>query len=110
MKCKTCGKNHHTDYHLTNKLTDKGFPTHEKNYKTAHAKANYAEKQNFGDKNFKRLGKIERSIKKHELLGKNTKSGKIEVSKKVPTKYREEVAYHEKIENKNLKKEKRKKI
>jgi len=38
----------------------------------------------------------------HELIGKNTKSGKIEVEKKVPKALREEVAFHEKIENKIL--------
>lgn len=102
MKCKTCGKNHHPDYHLKDKLTDKGFPTHSKEYKKAHAKANEAEKHRFGKENFERLGKTIKSIPKHELLGKNTKKGDIEVSKKVPKKYRKEVAYHEKVESKNL--------
>jgi hypothetical protein len=39
-------------------------------------------------------------------LGKNTKSGGIEVSKVVPPKLRKEVAFHEKTENEILRKKK----
>lgn len=107
MKCKVCGKSHDHRIHMEDSLQDKGFPTHDKRYETAHRKANQAEKKRFGEKAFKALDKIEHSLKKHELLGKNTKTGKIEVEVKVPKKLREEVAFHEEVENKILRKRKK---
>lgn len=107
MKCKTCGKNHaRNDPHIKEKLTDEGFPTHSPRYKSAHRDANRAEKKKFGKKAFKELEKIDRKLSKHELAGKNLKSGKIEVSKKVPKKFRKEVVFHEEVENKILRKKK----
>ncbi len=108
MKCKECGKKHLSEnhYQLLSKLLDKGFPTHSKDYKNAHRKANKAEEKKFGKKSFKALEKIDRKVGKHELVGKNLKSGKIEVSKKVPKKLRKEVAFHEETENKILRKRK----
>jgi hypothetical protein len=101
-KCIKCGKLHektHPHFREVDKLTDKGFPTHAKRYKTAHRSANKDEKKAFGEKSFKALEKISRKVSSHELIGKNTRSGKVEVSSKVPKKYRNEVAYHEKKEN-----------
>lgn len=105
--CSQCGKNHSSGhYHLKTRLKDKGFPTHEKAYQSAHRVANRDEKKAFGKKAFNALEKISSKLPKHELEGKNTKSGMIEVSKKVPPKYRKEVAFHEKVENKILRKKK----
>ena len=104
-----CSKNHadsHPHFSLKNKISDKGFPTHSPKYAEAHRKANKAEEKKFGKKSFKELEKIDRKVSKHELVGKNSKTGKLEVSKKVPPKYRGEVAYHEKKENGFLKKKK----
>lgn len=104
MVCSECGKNHTEKYHLKNKLTTKGFPTHEKGYKTAHEEATKKEKAKFPSKDYKKLKRMDESIPAKELIGKNTKSGRIEVSKKVPAKLRDEVAYHERTENKLLRK------
>ena len=110
MKCKICGKTHekqdHPHYRLVSDLHDTGFPTHNNLYSTAHAKANRAEKAKFGAAAFDAMMKVDAGLKKHELAGKNLKSGKIEVSKKVPKKYRAEVALHEEVENKALRKKK----
>jgi hypothetical protein len=109
MKCKLCGKSHSKDnphYEVVDKLSDKGFPTHDKKYKIAHNAANRAEIKKYGRKAFSDVGIVDRHLGHHELAGKNTKTGKIEVSKKVPKKMREEVAYHEEVENKILRKKK----
>lgn len=117
-KCKECGittKNYeshyahqqqHDKYKLANKLMDKGYPEHTKEYKYAHEKAVKAEKRKYGKTQFKKMSKVDSKLSKHELAGKNLKSGKIEVSKKVPKKFRGEVAYHEKVESKILRKNK----
>ncbi len=108
MKCKICGKTHdkqdHPHYRIVSDLHDTGFPTHSSKYHSAHSKANAAEKAKFGEANFKAMNKVDAGLKKHELAGKNLKSGKIEVSKKVPKKYRSEVALHEQVESKELRK------
>lgn len=109
MKCKHCGKGHSTatHYKVTSKLTDKGFPTHpKKSYQKSHEAANRAEKKKY-PKGYEEMKKIDSRLGKHELVGKNTKSGKIEVSKKVPAKLRSEVAYHEKVESENLRRKKK---
>lgn len=101
--CDQCGKDHSDEHpHIIKSLSDQGFPTHDPSYHKAHIQANIAEQKRFGKKSFHELEKLDRKFGKHELAGKNLPSGKIEVSKKVPKKYREEVEYHEKIENKNL--------
>jgi len=102
-KCEKCDDYHksgHPHFGVVKKLSEKGFPVHEKKYATAHAKANAAEKKKFGKKAFKELAKLdEKAGHKHKLIGKNLKSGKLEVSKSVPKRFRDEVAYHEKVEN-----------
>ena len=105
MACKKCGGKHDTEEHfkVVEKLNDKGFPVHDKRYKSAHAGANRAEKAKF-PKGYEEMKKIDRKEGRHELVGKNSKSGKIEVEKKVPKRLREEVAYHEETENKTLRK------
>ena len=109
MKCPQCGKTHdksHPHFKEVSKLADKGFPTHSKGYKAAHREANKAEKKQFGKKKFEELEKYVRKSGKHELIGKNTKTGKIEVEKKIPKRLQNEIAYHEKTENKILRKKK----
>ncbi len=107
MECPTCGKNHDSNHpHIMAKINEKGFPTKARGYANAHAAADRAEKKKF-PKGYEQLKKMDISVgKKHELIGKNTKSGKIEVAKKVPKKFRPEVAYHEQVENKILRKKK----
>lgn len=95
-------------YYLKDRLKDSGFPTHSSFYQNAHRKAEKLEKKKFPD-GYEAMKKIDEKLKKHELAGKNLKSGKIEVSKKVPKKFRNEVAYHEKMESKFIKQAKKKK-
>jgi hypothetical protein len=106
MKCKVCGKDHKASYHLANKISAKGYPTKSPGYKTAHEEASKAEKKAFPKRNYNKLKHLDETIPEGELIGKNSKSGKITVSKKVPKKLRAEVAFHEKVENRNLKRKK----
>ena len=81
-KCPQCHKEHngsHPHFKIESKLTDSGFPKHSSGYQQAHRKANQAEEKKFGKESFKKLEKIDREVGKHELIGKNLKSGKIEV-------------------------------
>ncbi len=91
-----------TLYKLKKKIARKGFPTSNKNYKEAHEEASNAEKKKYPS-GYKKLKKLDKEVPEGELIGKNTKSGKIEVSKKVPEKERNEVAFHEKYESKAIK-------
>lgn len=50
------------------------------------------------------MKKVDAKLKLNELSGKSTRLGKVIVSYKVPKKLRSEVAYHEKVENKELRK------
>lgn len=106
VKCKICGVTHekstHPHYKLVAELSDTGFPTHSKRYPKAHERASKAERQAYGKKQFEELGNVDRGMKKHQLAGKNLKSGKLEVSKQIPSKMRPEVAYHESVESKIL--------
>lgn len=86
---------------FVNKLSDHGYPTHSRNYKSAHEEASKAEKKKF-PKGYATLKKDERHLGKHELMGKNTNTGKIEVEKKFK-KHAKEIEYHERMEHKNLK-------
>lgn len=92
-------------YKTVKHLNDKKFPTHSKRYPYAHKEANKAEKKD-NPKAYQEINRLERKVGKHELLGKNTKSGKIEVSVKVPKKDRKNVAVHEKRENDILRRKK----
>jgi hypothetical protein len=106
-QCKHCGVNHPKDndkYKVVHKIPDRGFPVSSKRYKSDHEQADKAEKKKFGAKSYDKMKKVDAGLHKHELAGKNSKTGKIEVSEKVPPKYRKEVAYHEKVENKKLRK------
>lgn len=89
---------------LMKKLTDKGFPTHSKRYAYAHEEADKVEKKKYPS-GYKKLRKEERGISKHELIGKNTRSGKIEVESKFK-KNKSEIALHERTENNILRKKK----
>lgn len=113
--CKHCGLSHpdsfhteknDTDYTIKKKLNDKGYPTHAKDYPTAHEEASKAEKKKF-PKGYKALKKMDYKLPKHELAGKNLRSGKVEVSKKVPANRRAEVAFHEHVESQKLRENKK---
>jgi hypothetical protein len=86
---------------IVKKLSDRGYPYHSKYYKTAHSEADKSEKNKF-PRGYKKLKKMEKKLDKHELMGTNKKSGKIEVEKKFK-KYSKEIGYHEAQEHKNLK-------
>lgn len=90
-------------YKLVDKIEKRGFPTSSKLYKKAHRIANKYEKKKY-PKGFKDMEKIDEKLPNHQLAGTNKKSGKLEVSKKVPPKYRKEVAFHERTESLAFKK------
>lgn len=101
-------KEKYMKYKLEKKIVKKGFPTSSKKYEEAHSEASNAEKKKY-PKGYKVLKKLDAKVSKNTLIGKNTKSSKLEVSKIVPKKYRNEVAYHEKIESKAIKRLSKKK-
>lgn len=86
---------------LVNRISDHGYPYHSKNYRVAHDESDKDEKKKF-PKGYKKLKIDEKHLGKHELMGTNKKSGKIEVEEKYK-KYAKEIAYHEKKEHENLK-------
>lgn len=88
-------------YVVKPRLTDSSFPTHDEFYKEAHRIATKFEKRKY-PKGFEELKHLDMKVSKHELIGKNLKSGKIEVSKRVPKRLRNEVVYHEHIEHENI--------
>jgi hypothetical protein len=90
------------------KLTDAGFPVHSRFYQQAHRKADVAEKARF-PKGYERMKKVDKNLPARQLAGKNSKSGMIFVSAKVPKSLRKEVAYHESVESKAIKKARSKK-
>ena len=96
--CSKCGKNHSVAFHLEQHLNDKGFPVHAKGYKSAHEHANKVEKKQ-DPKAYARMHNVDKKLKKHELAGKNTKSGEILISKKVPKDDRKNTVTHEVAEN-----------
>ncbi len=109
MKCQICRKSHkdaqHPHYMLMSELNDSGFPVDTPEYLKAHHEANKAEKEQY-PKGYEKMKSVDAKLSKHELAGKNLKSGKIEVSAKVPKKLRAEVALHEEVESKALRKKK----
>lgn len=94
-------------YKEVNSIKREGFPTSSKEYKEAHSEADKAEKKKY-PKGYNKLKDIDSKLPKKELVGKSDKKGKVTVSKKVPKKLRNEVAYHEKYENKTIKRLKEK--
>lgn len=85
---------------LKQKLSDHGYPTSSRNYPTAHEEADKAEKRKF-PAGYAKLKKAVRGLPKHELMGKNTRAGKIEVEARFKS-HAKEIAYHERTEHKNL--------
>lgn len=69
-----------------------------KKYSIAHGEANFWEQKKFPE-GCKELEKLDDKLKENELVGANTLKGEIFVSKVVPYKYRQEVAYHEWVES-----------
>lgn len=81
-------------YTSVDKILRKGYPTSAKVYKEAHAEADQAEKKKY-PKGYAKMKTVDEKLKADELAGTHKRSGKVEVSKKVPGRLREEVAYHE---------------
>lgn len=92
-----------TKYTIKPKLKNSGYPTHSSLYPWAHKKTDKAEKAKY-PKGYAEMKKIDAKLSKNELAGKNLRSGKIEVSRKVPKRLRSEVAFHEKTESNLLRK------
>ena len=83
--------------------TSKGYPVTSNSFSGANSEADVQEKRKY-PQGYAKLKKIDKKLPKGQILGHHTKKGKIEVSKKVPKKLRNEVAYHEKVEHKIMKK------
>lgn len=94
-------------YKIVNKINNKGFPVHAKGYKKAHQLAESKEKAKY-PKTFPKTVKLENKLKPHELMSTESKNGKIRVEKKFK-KYAKELAFHEKVEHKELLKKKNRK-
>lgn len=89
---------------ITNKISDKGYPTYNSCYKQAHKRANQKEIQQYGKRRFNKLNSIIKNlIPKGELAGKHTKQNIILISNKIPLKYRNQVKFHELIELNEMK-------
>ncbi|HMG82323.1 MAG TPA: hypothetical protein VK559_04765 [Ferruginibacter sp.] len=82
------------------KITDRGYPTHDKKYHEAHSEADTSEKKKY-PKNYPKTKKLLKKLGRHELMSTESKEGKIRVERKFK-KYSKELAYHEKIEHKAL--------
>lgn len=95
-------------YIVKPRLDDSGFPRSSKFYLEMHNKTDKLEKKKF-PKGYLRMKKVDSKLGKHELSGKNSKTGKIYISKKVPKELRQEVFYHEKSENKLIRAREKKK-
>ena len=91
-------------YKIVPKIKRKGWPTSSKKWKKAHSEANKYERKRFGKRAFKAVQKIVESMPQDELLGTHTKTGKIRISKRVPKKYRPQIAAHERFEHRIMKK------
>lgn len=89
-------------YKLVKSIKRSGFPTTSPKYHEAHSEASNAERAKY-PKGYQKLKKMDAETPNGQLLGKNTKSGSVYVSSKVPPKLRQEVAYHERMENKAIK-------
>jgi restriction endonuclease Mrr len=98
MKKTTSIKRSKTKAKVVKQLKNTGFPTHSPYYKTAHREADNAERRTF-PKAYQAMKKVDKKLSKNALAGKNLKSGKIEVSQKVPPAYRRDVILHERTES-----------
>lgn len=86
----------------------KGYPVTEKSFSKANSVADIKEKKKY-PKGYEKLKKLIKKIPKTEILGHQTKKGKVTVSKRVPKKLRSEVAFHEVVEHKEMNKKSKKK-
>lgn len=85
---------------IVKKLSDKGYPTHDKHYPSAHEEADKVEKSTY-PKGYKRLKSREKHLNKHELMAKNLKNGNIKIERKF-AKDKKELSFHERTEHKNI--------
>lgn len=89
---------------IIDKILDKGYPITNKCYPQAHKQADKAEIKHYGKHKFNKLNKIiNQTIPEGELARKHTKQGIIQLSSKIPQKYRNQVKFHELIELNNMK-------
>lgn len=92
---------------LVNKISNKGYPVHDKKYQSSHRYADKVEKK-ADPKAYKEINKMDRKLKPNELAGKHTKSGKIEINRKYTKNHdgisgkriERNLALHERVEDK----------
>jgi len=90
-----------TIYKVLKHVHINGYPVTSKYYPECHLKATRDEIKKFGIHKFRQLG-ILIPLHPKEYLGSNDVHGNLFVSKIVPKKFREEVAYHECVESRCL--------
>lgn len=83
---------------IVKRITDKGYPVHDKKYPSAHRFANAAEKR-ANKRMFDAEKKAERKLGKHELMATHDKHGNIKIEKKF-VKFKPNLIIHEKTEYK----------
>lgn len=81
----------------------KGYPITSASFSKANSEADVAEKKKY-PKGYQKLKAIDKKLPKNEILGHQTKKGKVTVSAKVPKKLRKEVEFHERVERKVMRK------
>jgi hypothetical protein len=84
-------------YSTVDKILWEKYPMGSRRYHDAHRDANREEKKEY-PKGYQQMKKVDDELPDDEYSGTHNRKGKIEVSKKVPPKDREEVALHEFVE------------
>jgi hypothetical protein len=90
------------------KAKKKEFPLSSKKYSKANSEADVIEKKQH-PRGYKSLKRVDKGLKKGEILGHVSKKGDLYVSKKVPKHLRKEVAEHDKNERRIILSSKNKK-
>lgn len=81
---------------LVKEIKDKGYPTADKAYPTAHAKALKAEKK-LDPKMYKAENKAERKLKPHTLMASHDKKGNVMIEVKYK-RFKKDLVKHERTE------------
>lgn len=85
-------------------IVDIGWPRSSKRYPSAHRKASTLEKQHVGARKYNAFNRwIAKHIKKGDLAGKTTRSGRVKEAANIPKRFRWELWFHEKTEYSFLK-------
>lgn len=93
---------------VVKKIVSRGYPVSSNKYSESHAEADNAEREHH-PRAYRELKKIERHLRRNELLATHDRKGNILIEKKVPRRDRIDIILHEDVERKADKRLKRKK-